>query len=134
MADPDHTYNRSAIESAQTLSVLEDLYLPYRPKRRTRAAIAREKGLEPLADILFNYQAGAVPDKESLAFVDVEKGVGTSEEALAGARDILAERVSEDGVARTRMRDFYRRKALVRSKAIYGKEEEENRRNLPSPS
>jgi protein Tex len=115
---------KSAIESAQTITALEDLYLPYRPKRRTRAAIAREKGLEPLADILFRNQATADPEKESLAFINPEKGVATTEEALAGARDIMAERVSDDAVARSRMREFYRQNAAVHSRVITGKEEE----------
>jgi protein Tex len=113
---------KAAIESAPTISALEDLYLPYRPKRRTRAAMAREKGLEPLADLLFRHQAGTDPAKESLAFLNPEKGVATTEDALAGARDILAERVSEDAAARSKMRDFYRRKASVRAKVISGKE------------
>jgi len=105
---------KSAIEAAKTLSVLEDLYLPYRPKRRTRAAMAKEKGLEPLADVLFANQSKAVPAQEAQAFINPEKGVANTEEALAGARDILAERFSEDAVVRARMRDFYLRKAVVR--------------------
>ncbi|MHC1766410.1 MAG: Tex family protein [Verrucomicrobiia bacterium] len=113
-----------AIEQAQTLAALEDIYLPYRPKRRTRAAIAREKGLEPLADLLFNNQATADPAKESLPFVNPEKGVASVEDALAGARDVLAERISEDAAARTRMRELYRRQGVVRSRVIFGKEEE----------
>jgi protein Tex len=113
---------KQAIQAASTISALEDLYLPYRPKRRTRAAIAREKGLEPLADLLFQQQVTLDPATASLAYVNSEKSVATAEEALAGARDILAERVSEDGVARARMREFYQRSAQVRSKVISGKE------------
>ena len=115
---------KAAIEGAQTILALEDVYLPYRPKRRTRAAIAKEKGLEPLADLLFRDQASADPAKESLAFINPEKGVATSEDALAGARDILAERVSDDALAREKMGELYRRKALVRSKVVFGKETE----------
>jgi protein Tex len=115
---------KAAIESAQTLSALEDLYLPFRPKRRTRAAIAREKGLEPLADILFLNQANADPAREALAFISHDKGVATTEDALAGARDILAERVSEDPLARSKMREFHRRSATVQSRVISGKENE----------
>jgi protein Tex len=115
---------QSAVNAAQTISALEDIYLPFRPKRRTRAAIAREKGLEPLADILFRNQNQANPLVEAQAFINPEKSVATAEEALAGARDILAERVSEDAVARSRMREFYSRNAVVRSKVISGKEAE----------
>jgi uncharacterized protein len=79
---------KSALNAAQTLTALEDLYLPYRPKRRTRAAMAREKGLEPLADILFNNQSQANPVHEAHAFVSQEKGLASADEALAGARDI----------------------------------------------
>lgn len=113
---------QAALQSASTLTALEDLYLPYRPKRRTRAAIAKEKGLEPLADLLFRNQATANPATEALAFIHPDKGVASTEEALAGARDILAERVSEDASARTRMRELYRRAGLVRSKVVAGKE------------
>ena len=115
---------RTALQAAQTVSVLEDIYLPYRPKRRTRAAVAREKGLEPLADLLFRDQNSAVPAQAAQGFINQEKGVTDAEEALAGARDILAERFSEDAAARTRMRDCYARHAIVRSKVVAGKEVE----------
>jgi uncharacterized protein len=115
---------KAAIDLAANLSELEDLYLPYRPKRRTRAMIAKEKGLEPLADILFKNQSTADPIKEGRAFFNPDQGVATAEEALAGARDILAERVSEDGLARSRMREFYRANALVRARLVSGKETE----------
>ncbi len=88
---------------AETLAVLEDIYLPYRPKRRTRATVAREKGLEPLAQRLFS-QEDMDPTAEAAAYIDSEKGVDSAEDALAGARDIIAEWVSEDQSARARMR------------------------------
>ncbi|MBI5385111.1 MAG: RNA-binding transcriptional accessory protein [Verrucomicrobia bacterium] len=115
---------KSALAGAETLSVLEDIYQPYRPKRRTRATIAKEAGLEPLADLLFNHQATADPLKEARAFVSAEKGVENEEKALAGARDILAERVSDDARARAKLREFFWKNATVRSKVITGKEEE----------
>lgn len=114
----------ASIEAAQTLAALEDIYLPYRPKRRTRATIAKEKGLEPLADILFHKQNTAVPEIEAQAFVSTEKGVESIEDALAGARDIIAEWVNDDALARARMRELYARKAIVRSKVMTEKETE----------
>ena len=113
---------RVQIMAAETMAVLEDIYLPYRPKRRTRATVAREKGLEPLATLVF--EQGAIdPAAEGLAYVDSEKGVASVEEALAGARDIIAEWVNEDQVARAAIRDLFERKAMVRSKKVEGKEE-----------
>jgi len=103
--------------------VLEDIYLPYRPKRRTRATVAKEKGLEPLAQRLFA-QEEMDPLAEAATFVDPEKGVDSAEDALAGARDIIAEWVNEDQTARARMRDFYSSKALFKSKVIPEKEAE----------
>lgn len=114
---------KEKILSAETMVVLEDIYLPYRPKRRTRATIAREKGLEPLAQLLFT-QEDMDPTAEAAAFVDPEKGVDSVEEALAGARDIIAEWVNEDQTARSRMRDFYSSKAVFKSKVIPEKEAE----------
>jgi len=105
------------ILSAETMVVLEDIYLPYRPKRRTRATVAREKGLEPLAQLLFS-QEDVDPMAEATAFVDPEKGVESAEDALAGARDIIAEWVNEDQAARVRMRDLYSSKAVFKSKVI----------------
>ncbi|MBI1839933.1 MAG: RNA-binding transcriptional accessory protein [Verrucomicrobia bacterium] len=114
---------KSAIERAELLSVIEDLYAPYRPKRRTRATIAREAGLEPLADQLFQRQATMDPARESVAFVDPEKGVANAEAALAGARDILAERVSDDAEARARLRGLFASEGVVRSRVLAGKQE-----------
>lgn len=114
---------KQKILSAETMVVLEDLYLPYRPKRRTRATVAKEKGLEPLAQRLFA-QDDMDPITEAAAFVDHEKGVDSAEDALAGARDIIAEWVNEDQTARARMRDFYLSKAVFRSKVIPEKQME----------
>ena len=87
----------AAIDAAATLAEVEDLYRPYRQKRRTRATVAREKGLEPLAELLFAQAAdGPAPEEAAGAFVDPEKGVETAEDALQGASDIIAERISDD--------------------------------------
>jgi len=112
------------IVSADTMTTLEDIYLPYRPKRRTRATAAREKGLEPLAKLIFDQQDDTDPVKEATAYIDPEKGVETAEDALAGSRDIIAEWVNEDQVARERMRALYAQKGLFRSKVIPDKEAE----------
>ena len=116
---------RASIERAETKSALEDLYLPYKPKRRTRATIALERGLGPLAELLW---AGDTTDAQLAAraaeFVDAEKGVASAEDALAGARDVIAERVSEDATARAHVRDAVRVKGVLESKAARGKENE----------
>jgi uncharacterized protein len=114
---------KEKILSAETMVVLEDIYLPYRPKRRTRATVAKEKGLEPLAQRLFA-QDDMDPLAEATAFVDPEKGVDSAEDALAGARDIIAEWVNEDQTARARVRDFCSSKAVFKSKVILEKEAE----------
>jgi uncharacterized protein len=115
---------KEKILAAETLTTLEDIYLPYRPKRRTRATMAREKGLEPLADILFDQAESTDPVTEAAVFVDPEKGVESTEDALAGARDIIAERVNEDQKAREKMRSLYADKGVFRSKVIPGRETE----------
>ena len=118
---------KGKIAAAETLAVLEDIYLPFRPKRRTRATMAREKGLEPLAQQLFAQEETFDPLAAAAAFVDPGKGVATPEEALAGARDIIAEWVNENEQARARMREFFQTKAVFQAKVITGKEEEGNR-------
>ncbi|MDD5205912.1 MAG: Tex family protein [Desulfobacterales bacterium] len=115
---------KEKILAADTLSTLEDLYLPFRPKRRTRATVAREKGLEPLAALIFAQQEGTDPMAEAAAFVDAEKGVQSAEEAVAGARDIIAEWVNENDEARAKMRALYDERGLFRSRVIQGKEEQ----------
>ena len=105
------------IAAAETMSVLEDIYLPFRPKRRTRATIAREKGLEPLAQQIFLQEE---MDLAAVAatFINEEKGVASVDEALAGARDIIAECMNEDPPARAKMRTFFWDKGIVRSKVL----------------
>jgi len=111
------------VVGAATLAILEDIYLPYRPKKRTRAMIAKEKGLEPLADKIFA-QGPDLPEALAKAFIDAEKGVKDAAEALAGARDIIAERVAEDAPARARLREVFFAKGEFHSKVISGKEAE----------
>jgi uncharacterized protein len=116
---------RAAIERAVTKQALEDLYLPFKPKRRTRAIIAAERGLAPLAEQLW---AGQSTDAELAAaaagFVDVEKGVATADDALAGARDIVAERIAEDANARAWVRDQVRERGVMESRVARGHEGE----------
>ncbi len=114
---------KNAIAKSETLTGLEDIYQPYRPKRRTRATIAKERGLEPLADILFSQQSTADPIAEAQVYVSAEKGVSDAASALAGARDILAERISDDAQARTQLRALFWSRALVKSKVSFEKEE-----------
>jgi protein Tex len=114
---------RIAVEAAGTLTALEDIYLPYRPKRRTRATIAREKGLEPLADLIIAQQV-ADPSREAQAFINTEKGVDSLEDALAGARDIIAERVNEEAGARQLIRRLFYREGIIQSSVIKGREAE----------
>ncbi len=114
---------KKKIEDADTMSLLEDLYLPYKPKRRTKATIAKEKGLEPLALKIYtqeNFDLFA----EALQFVDKEKDVKTPEEALNGARDIIAEMISEDAGVRAGMRNLFMKSAVIKSRVVKGKEEE----------
>lgn len=122
----DHGHLTEALEqdvlAAQTMAVLEDLYLPYRPKRRTRAMIAREKGLEPLAQVLFD-QRGADPRAAAAGFVDPAKEVDDVEAALAGARDIIAEIINEDQQARAELRHLFFSRAVAKSHVAAGKEE-----------
>jgi protein Tex len=115
---------KEKILGAETLSTLEDLYLPFRPKRRTRATVAKEKGLEPLATTLFAQEDATDPEAEAAAFLDPEKGVQSIAEALAGARDIIAEWVTENPDARAKMRTLYQERGLFGAKVIQGKEEE----------
>ncbi len=109
------------IREATTLTALEDLYLPYKPKRKTRATIAREKGLEPLAKILMA-QNPVDPEEKAEAFIDPEKSVNSAEEALAGARDIIAEWVNESLPAREQVRNLFTREAMISSRPVKGKE------------
>ena len=111
------------ILSAANMTELEDLYLPYKPKRRTRATMAIERGLEPLANEL-QKQYSCNISQMAAKYVNPDKGVNTAEEALAGARDIIAERVSENAQARNRIRNIFRRSAQLTSKVVKNKEDE----------
>jgi uncharacterized protein len=120
-----------AIQAADTLTALEDIYLPFRPKKRTRATIAKEKGLEPLADLIFAQDPSTDPVAAATAYVgreyvaddgkNVTSKIASADEALAGARDIIAERISDDKDARTRLRSVYQRDAVISSKVLPGK-------------
>ena len=115
---------QAKLQAADTLVRLEDIYLPFRLKRKTRATAAKERGLEPLARRIFaQEQSGLDPEQEALSFVDAGKGVASTKEALAGARDIMAEWMSEDAEARLRMRALYQSQGLLRSVAVAGKGE-----------
>ncbi len=126
LADNGHLTDalRERLEAAASLVEIEDIYLPYRPKRRTRATIAREKGLEPLAQLLMAQETGLDPFVAAEAFVHPKAGIENVEEALAGARDIIAEAISEDADARSRIRRLFQEKAVVSSTVIEGKETE----------
>src|SRR3954469_15746323 len=110
------------INAAETMVLLEDIYLPYRPKRKTRATIAREKGLQPLADALLAQNKFDVT-AEAEKYIDEEKGVKDIEDALGGARDIIAEHICEDVEVRTKMRELFMAKGSFKSKVATGKEE-----------
>ncbi|MBD3289154.1 S1 RNA-binding domain-containing protein [candidate division KSB1 bacterium] len=109
---------KEKILAATKLQEVEDLYLPYKPKRRTRATVAKEKGLEPLAELMLKLET-EIEDFDELvdSFIDEEKGVTDAEEALAGARDICAENVSDDAEVRKAIREHTRNKGLVHSEA-----------------
>jgi uncharacterized protein len=114
---------RKSVESAATLTALEDIYLPYRPKRRTRATVAKEKGLEPLAELILAQEI-ADTSHEAHTFVNIEKGVASVEDALAGARDIIAEWVNEDTGTRQIIRRLFYREGIIQSNVVKGKESE----------
>ena len=107
----------SAIEKAMTLVEVEDIYRPFKPKRKTRGSVAREKGLEPLALILREQNEKTVPETEAAAFVSEEKGVATVEDALQGAMDIIAEDLSDSAELRKKLRELIFRKGTVTSAA-----------------
>jgi len=108
--------------AAESMAILEDIYLPYKPKRRTKAVIAKEKGLEPLALMIFE-QKGLNPEKEAESFIDPEKGVESVEDALAGARDIITEIINENDKARAMLRNLFFTKAMIKSRVASGMEE-----------
>lgn len=111
------------INAAGTMALLEDLYLPYKPKRRTKATVAREKGLEPLATLIFQ-QDPIQLEAEAEKFIDADKDVPSTDEALQGARDIMAEWINEDAELREKLRKLFLEKGNFTSKVIPGKEQE----------
>ncbi len=116
----------AAIANAVTLSEIEDIYRPYRPKRRTRATIAREKGLEDLAKLILKQDYSVNPEDAALGFIDIEKGVETTEDALQGAMDIIAEEISDNADFRKHIRHVTRRKAVMVTKVTKDKAEEDS--------
>ncbi|MDO4323938.1 MAG: Tex family protein [Lachnospiraceae bacterium] len=108
---------KKQIEAAQTLVVVEDLYRPYRPKRRTRATIAKEKGLEPLANLILLQMIKNPLEQEAEAFLSEEKGVLTVEDAIGGAKDILAEAVADEADYRIRIREMTAREGMLTAEA-----------------
>ena len=114
---------KKQILEATALTELEDIYLPYKPKRKTRATIAKAKGLEPLAKIIMSQKYEDIEDRAE-QYIDDEKGVADIDEALKGARDIIAEWVNESQFARSRVRGLYQREAMISSHVIKGREQE----------
>ena len=113
---------KKLIFEAETLSKLEDLYLPYKPKRRTKATIAKEKGLDSLAHFILEQKNNFIFE-EAEKFISIEKGVHSVIEALEGARDIIAEIISENALVRESIRDLFKKTANIKSKVIKGKED-----------
>lgn len=114
---------QARLNGATTLTDLEDIYLPFKPKRKTKASVAREKGLEPLAEAIFNYKIKDVK-KSAESYVNAEKGVESVEQAMAGARDIMAEWMSEHQAARKQLRAYWSTNSQIASKVAKGKEQE----------
>ena len=114
---------KKQILEAKTLVAVDDLYRPYRPKRRTRAIIAKERGLEPLANILSLQQTAKTMEEEAKAYIDTEKEVATVEDALAGAMDIVAEAISDEAQYRQYIRDITMKKGVLSSEAKDADEE-----------
>jgi uncharacterized protein len=117
---------RLKIEECQSKTTLEDLYLPYKPKRRTRAMIAREKGLEPLAELILSQAATGNVEAEAAKYIDAEKEVETAEDALKGARDILAEQIAEQAEVRALIREAYFKTGAITSSPALSTAPDEN--------
>ena len=107
----------AAIDAASALAEVEDLYRPYKQKRRTRATVARERGLEPLAELAFSRGSGVDLERAALDYLDPEKGVETVQDALQGASDIIAEQISDDANVRGELRELYLRRGVLVSRA-----------------
>ncbi|MBS2007134.1 MAG: RNA-binding transcriptional accessory protein [Cyanobacteria bacterium SZAS TMP-1] len=114
---------QSKLTAAATLNDLEDIYLPFKPKRKTKASVAREKGLEPLAADIFNFKLKDIK-KAAEAFISAEKGVESVDQAMAGARDIMAEWMSESQEVRKQLRAYWSKNSVISSKVAKGKEQE----------
>ncbi len=109
----------AALDKASTITEIEDIYRPFRPKRKTRASVAREKGLEPLADAIFEQKADSpAPIEMAAEFINEEKGVATAEDALKGAMDIIAENISDDADIRRRLRNLFTVLGVVTTSAV----------------
>ena len=113
----------ASLDAAETLARIEDIYQPFKPKRRTRATIAKERGLEPLAQFLLENQDADYSEKAA-EYVSAEKEVPDAEAALAGARDIIAENIADDAEARAAVRAYFEKESNMSSKVMFGKEEE----------
>ena len=116
---------KKKIEEARTMVAVDDLYLPYRPKRKTRASMARERGLEPLADWIASQNAGISLEDAAKPYVSEEKGVDSVKTAIAGAKDILAERIAEDAGYRTWVREITMNEGRIASE-VRGEEDPES--------
>ena len=117
---------KAEIEACQTMAALEDLYLPYKPKRKTRASMAREKGLEPLSIRILSQEAFNL-DAEASKYINPEKGVQTIDEALAGARDIISETINEDAPTRQEIRSIFKKTATLSAKVLPGREADDQK-------
>lgn len=115
---------KKLIEKTESLNKLEDIYLPFKPKRRTKATIAKEKGLEPLANVIWDQLSNIVPEKLAEKYINAEKEVNSVEEALEGARHILAEKINETAELRDKIRRLFDKTAVLKSKVIQSKKEE----------
>jgi len=111
------------ILAAETMALLDDVYLPYRPKRRTRSTVAQERGREPLARVIYA-QDFSDPVAEAVKFVDLDKGLNSADDAISGARDIIAEWINEDAATRSQIRDLFRVHGILRSKEARDKKPE----------
>ena len=113
----------AAIAKAETLVEVEDIYRPFKPKRKTRGSVAREKGLEPLAQIILAQNTATVPEKEAELFISEEKGVNSVEEAIQGAMDIIAEDLSDNAELRKKLREEIFAHGIISSAAVSEEED-----------
>ena len=114
---------QKALDAAATLTEVEDIYRPYKQKKKTRASVAIEKGLQPLADFILAQDKGADVKAEAEKYIDAEKGVNSAEEAIAGAKDIIAEIVSDDANVRKKLRNLFMKNGEIQTKLVNAEEE-----------